>query len=406
MNKTLLATLLGSLLLLWTACQKETNAPTPTNPTNTGGSVYNLIKFAGNNQTDTINKVLNTPLKAKVQDSLGVAIQGIPVTFTVSSGGGMLSVTIDTTDADGFVESIWTLGSDVGAQTVTISANVTGLNTQTFSAIGLARVLQSPYIYTSSWGSLGTSNPSLNRPTKIVATDAYVFINDNGNGKLKKFDHNGVFLDALDFSNPFYVYDNLLYVVSDTNRNYLLAYDFNLNLVNSYLFPTALPTNGDISGNNQKALLTKNTTSQPFLMSLNLIALTTNSFGNLGTGALAFQWNGTFAVSYENGNYFVTDGGNYRVQKLDANYAYMAEYRTDNHSVLNSPNVMNVNADYTIISNYNNASDEVDFYDRNTNAFLFEMSIGSYFKRSIATNQNKLFILVDHPMTEVRVYTK
>lgn len=365
-----------------------------------------MIKIDGNNQMDTINKVLSRALKAQVQDSLGTPIQGIPVTFAVSSGGGSLSVLLDTTDAAGLVESIWTLGSVEGTQTVTITANVSGLNTQIFSANALPIVLQSPYTFTTSWGTLGTSNSSLNRPRKIVATDNYVFIDDFDNGKLKKFDHNGTYLDALNFRNPFYIYDSLLYVISDTNSNYLLAYNFDLNLVNSYLFSTALPSNGDMSGSDQKALITRNTTSQPFLMSLNLVNQTNNSFGNLGTGPLTFQWNGNFVVDYENGDYFVTDGGNYRVQELDANYNYVTEFSTSGHSVLNSPNVIEVNGDYIIIANENNGGDQLDFYDRSNNAFLFEMNIGSSFNQSITTNQNKLFVLIDWPTTEVKVYTK
>jgi hypothetical protein len=265
---------------------------------------------------------------------------------------------------------------------------------------------QTPYTFASSWGSLGTSNEFLNDPKKIVATDSFVFINDHGNGKIKKFDHNGLYLDALAFNNPFYIHDTLLYVVSNSNSNMLLAYNFNFSLVTSYTFPTALPSNGDISGKDKKALITMNTTSQPFLMSLDFDNLTTNSFGTLGTAALNFQWNGTFAVEYENGNYFVTDGGNYRVQKLDDSYSYLSEFNSTGHTVGNSPNVIKVNSEYIIVSNYNNASDEIDFYDRNTNSFLFGLEVGNYFKRSIATNQDKLFVLVDHPVTEVRVFSK
>jgi hypothetical protein len=265
---------------------------------------------------------------------------------------------------------------------------------------------QSPYSYVTSWSSLGTSNEFLNNPKKIIATDSFVFVNDHGNGKIKKFDHNGLYLGALNFNNPFYIHDTLLYVISNTNSNDLLVYNFNLSLINSYTFPTALPTNGDIGGKDRKALITMSTTSQPFLMSLDFDNLTTNSFGTLGTAALNFQWNGAFAIDYDNGNYFVTDGGNYRVQQLDESYSYLSEFKTTEHSVLNSPNVIDVNSEYIIISNHNNGGDEIDFYDRNTNSFLFELEVESYFKQSISANQNKFFVLVDHPVTEVRVYSK
>ena len=53
-------------------------------------------------------------LIVEAKDSNGLVFEGVPVTFTVTSGGGTLSATRTTTDADGRAESRFTLGTDEG----------------------------------------------------------------------------------------------------------------------------------------------------------------------------------------------------------------------------------------------------------------------------------------------------
>ena len=64
---------------------------------------------------------LDSLLIVEVRDSNGLAFEGVPVTFTVTSGNGTLSATRTTTDANGRVESRFTLGSDGGTNTVRAS---------------------------------------------------------------------------------------------------------------------------------------------------------------------------------------------------------------------------------------------------------------------------------------------
>ena len=61
-------------------------------------------------------------LTVEVRDNNGRTFEGVPVTFTVTSGGGTLSVTSTTTDEKGRAQSTLTLGSDGGANRVTVSA--------------------------------------------------------------------------------------------------------------------------------------------------------------------------------------------------------------------------------------------------------------------------------------------
>ena len=61
-----------------------------------------------------------------MRDSNGRVFEGVPVTFTVTSGGGTLSATRTTTDANGRAESQFTL--DSGGGTNTVRASVEGIS--------------------------------------------------------------------------------------------------------------------------------------------------------------------------------------------------------------------------------------------------------------------------------------
>lgn len=76
----------------------------------------------GNNQSGTSSQPLTNPLKVKVKNSLGLAQKGVPVYFTVASGGGSLNLTSILSDQNGFAEAQWTLGNTPGEQTLQVSA--------------------------------------------------------------------------------------------------------------------------------------------------------------------------------------------------------------------------------------------------------------------------------------------
>ena len=65
---------------------------------------------------------LSKPLVVEVQDERGAAFERVPVTFTVTAGGGTLSVQHTTTDKNGRAESTLTLGSNLGTNTVSVYA--------------------------------------------------------------------------------------------------------------------------------------------------------------------------------------------------------------------------------------------------------------------------------------------
>ena len=91
------------------------------------------LKISGDNQQEIPGTILKYPFVVEVRDQNGEVFAGVPVTFTVTTGGGTLSVTSTTTDENGRAESTLTLGSDAGMNIVSVST--TGIQqTVTFSA--------------------------------------------------------------------------------------------------------------------------------------------------------------------------------------------------------------------------------------------------------------------------------
>ncbi len=83
-----------------------------------------LLKISGDNQTGTALTSLPQPFVVEAQDANGSVLEGISVTFAVAAGGGTLSVTNTTTDANGRAQAHLTLGSTAGTSTISVAAAV------------------------------------------------------------------------------------------------------------------------------------------------------------------------------------------------------------------------------------------------------------------------------------------
>ena len=95
-----------------------------------------IRKISGDAQEGLPGAPLANQFVVEVQDENHAAFEGVPITFTVSSGGGNLSVASTTTDKNGRAESILTVGPNPGTNTVTVS--VAGIQEgQTFNAEGI-----------------------------------------------------------------------------------------------------------------------------------------------------------------------------------------------------------------------------------------------------------------------------
>ncbi|MEP6493900.1 MAG: Ig-like domain-containing protein [bacterium] len=95
-----------------------------------------ITKGAGDGQTSTVGSAVTTPPDVKVLDAFGNPVGGVPVAFSVSSGGGSLTAATVTTTADGVARvGKWTLGTKPGPNTLQVSAG--GNLVTSFSAIAV-----------------------------------------------------------------------------------------------------------------------------------------------------------------------------------------------------------------------------------------------------------------------------
>src|SRR5208282_1118082 len=91
----------------------------------TGGGAANLSLSSGGAQTGPTSTVLPQPVVVKVSDGGGNGVAGTTVNFAVVTGGGNVVPTSGVSNASGLVQTTWTLGATVGAQS--ISATAAGL---------------------------------------------------------------------------------------------------------------------------------------------------------------------------------------------------------------------------------------------------------------------------------------
>ena len=91
-------------------------------------------KISGDNQQGAAGALLEQPFIVEVRDEAGIPFEGVPATFTVTAGGGLVQPETVLTDGNGRAESTLTLGSDGGTNTVHVS--VEGISQPvTFTAV-------------------------------------------------------------------------------------------------------------------------------------------------------------------------------------------------------------------------------------------------------------------------------
>ena len=81
-----------------------------------------LVKISGTEQQATVNAVLSLPFVVEVRDERNRAFSGVPVTFTITAGGGTLSAIRAMTDENGRAQVRLTLGQTAGTTTVSVTA--------------------------------------------------------------------------------------------------------------------------------------------------------------------------------------------------------------------------------------------------------------------------------------------
>jgi len=96
-----------------------------------------LTIVGGNNQQDTVGRLLTEDLVVRLDDQSGDIMAGQTVSFSATQGGGTVGSASVTTDADGLASTTWTLGGSAGTQQVTVGVP-NASPTATFSATALA----------------------------------------------------------------------------------------------------------------------------------------------------------------------------------------------------------------------------------------------------------------------------
>jgi uncharacterized protein with beta-barrel porin domain len=158
-----------------TVTASTAGGPAPVNFTAT--AVSGSIGIAsGDGQTGPINSTLPLPLKVVVNPPAPApvgggrvrpdALNGVPVTFTVTSGGGSVSQTTVMTDVNGEASTVFTLGPTPGLQTV--SAAVAGGSSVTFTATA---VLNRTLTLVSGNAQTGAPGSTLPAPLVVHAQD-------------------------------------------------------------------------------------------------------------------------------------------------------------------------------------------------------------------------------------------
>jgi adhesin/invasin len=101
----------------------------------TPASVNRLEKHAGDAQKALLGTGVATPPAVKVVDVYGNGVPGVPVTFSVSAGGGSVTGANAVSNAAGIAAvGSWTLGTAVGMQTLRASAPTTSASDVDFTA--------------------------------------------------------------------------------------------------------------------------------------------------------------------------------------------------------------------------------------------------------------------------------
>jgi hypothetical protein len=111
-----------AVLILLAACSESKQSPTDTDPPST--SVAKTLSVSGgNSQVVDVGKPASAPT-VRVVDQAGKGVAGVSVTFAVENGGGVITDSVVTTNADGDAKlGSWTVGNVEGANTLRVTAS-------------------------------------------------------------------------------------------------------------------------------------------------------------------------------------------------------------------------------------------------------------------------------------------
>lgn len=131
-----------------------------------------LALFAGAGQTDTVGQTLPLPYEVQVTDGNGQPLAAIPVSWTVTSGGGAFTATETSTDAQGRARATHRLGFATGLQSARAQVSGAVESPITFTTTAVAGA---PFVAGISSGDRqgGSSGAPLTTPYAVRVTDQY-----------------------------------------------------------------------------------------------------------------------------------------------------------------------------------------------------------------------------------------
>lgn len=149
-----------------------TGSPVTFTATGLSGAAQNLVLEAGDMQTDTVAATLPVLYAVQVTDENGNGVSGIDVGWAVTGGGGSISPSVSTTDADGIATAERVLGTTAGTQTA--DASVGGLTGSpvTFTATALAGDAAEVSIAAGD-GQSATVNTAVDVPPAVAVVDQF-----------------------------------------------------------------------------------------------------------------------------------------------------------------------------------------------------------------------------------------
>lgn len=140
----------------------------PTTPTPITPTASAIAAASGNSQTGKAEAALSAPLVVKVSSAQGAGISGITVTFAATSGS--VNPTSGTTDANGNAQTVWTLGSSIGAQSASATAAGLSGSPVSFTATAGSAWTLDATIFTNA-SSFGGTAGNLANVTVLKLTD-------------------------------------------------------------------------------------------------------------------------------------------------------------------------------------------------------------------------------------------
>ena len=150
--------------------QGLTGSPVTFSATGTAGPASAIALVSGNDQSGAAGSALPMPLVVAVRDANQNPVSGVPISFAVASGGGSLSASTVSTNAQGQASTVLTLGPAAGANTVTATRAGLSGSPVTFSATG--QQVATRLVVTSGDGQSAKVGKPLAAPLVVTARDA------------------------------------------------------------------------------------------------------------------------------------------------------------------------------------------------------------------------------------------